>query len=517
MTDHEGYLLDQLPVAVFMCNTDGFITSYNKAAAALWGRVPLAGKEKWTDVSAVYFYTGERMSFEASTIAAALKEKRNVSGNELIIEQPTGQKIHVILHTNLVYDEHGIITGTLNTLTDLSQLKPSKQAYKKELHVTNIDLEKTEALYDRMIEEVEDYAILLLDKAGNIQNWNKGAEKIKGYKEEEIIGKNFRIFYLPEDRQNKLPERLIQQAANVGKALHEGWRLRKDNTRFWGSITITAIHNEAGNVIGFSKVTRDLTEKKTAEDLIQQYLKDLEFQNNELEQFAYAAAHDMKEPIRKVQFYNNYILESASEKLSDKEKDYLSRSVNAAFRMKTLIDDLLAYSKMSAQSDEPALANLNELFAEACAIHNDTIQETNAVIRCDKLPSLPVIPFQFIRLFDNLLGNALKYRHKDKVPAISVTSEITYLHASKDQESVEKNISYYKISITDNGIGFDAAEANKIFDLFQRLHNRGNYSGTGIGLAICKKIIQNHKGFITADAELDKGAVFNLYIPFEQV
>jgi PAS domain S-box-containing protein len=121
-------------------------------------------------------------------------------------------------------------------------------------------------LYQRMIEEIQDYAIILLDRDGFIQNWNKGAEKIKLYKEEEIIGKHFSIFYLPEDVKDRLPYRLIDIARTTGRANHEGWRKRSDDTRFWGSVTITAVHDDDGEVIGFAKVTRDLTERKAAED-----------------------------------------------------------------------------------------------------------------------------------------------------------------------------------------------------------------------------------------------------------
>src|SRR5690242_18749373 len=146
----------------------------------------------------------------------------------------------------------------------------------KAVKVINMDLNKRQAdfmaiestgnLYKKMIEEIQDYAIIVLDKNGIIQNWNKGAEKIKLYAPEEIIGKHFSIFYLPEDLENKLPQKLLNQAEYTGSASYEGWRKRKDGSKFWGSITITAIHNDNAEVIGYCKVTRDLTDKKIAED-----------------------------------------------------------------------------------------------------------------------------------------------------------------------------------------------------------------------------------------------------------
>jgi len=180
-----------------------------------------------------------------------------------------------------------------------------------------------------MVEEVEDYAILMLDSQGIIRNWNKGARKIKGYTEAEIVGNHFRVFYTKEDRDAGLPEKLIDEATRMGRAVHEGWRVRKDGTTFWGSIVITALHDRGDRVIGFSKVTRDLTARKVAEDKLVRYARQLETQNMELHQFAYAAAHDMKEPLRKVQFYYSAIKEEGVETLSKRQRDYLQRSADA--------------------------------------------------------------------------------------------------------------------------------------------------------------------------------------------
>src|SRR5580700_2430952 len=218
-----------------------------------------------------------------------------------------------------------------------------------------------EQQYHLMIGEVEDYAILMLDREGMIRNWNKGAEKIKGYTEEEAIGQNFRMFYRLEDREAGLPEMLIDEATRNGKAVHEGWRLRKDGTAFWGSVVITALHNPDGQVVGFSKVTRDLTERKQAEDKLLRYARQLEAQNNELKQFAYAAAHDMKEPLRKILMYYSAIQGENGESLpQEQQQAYLQRSAEAAKRMQQLIDDLLAFTTLvdTGQTFEPVDLNL---------------------------------------------------------------------------------------------------------------------------------------------------------------
>src|SRR5687768_7169394 len=216
---------------------------------------------------------------------------------------------------------------------------------------------KSEDPYHKMIEEIQDYAILLLDKEGNILNWNQGAEKIKGYQESEIIGKNFRIFYQEEDRINKLPERLISEATLHGKAMHEGWRVRKNREKFWGSSVITALHDERNEVIGFSKVTRDLTERKFAEELLNQKAKELEFRNRELEQFVFIASHDLQEPLRKIQVFSGLL----EKNLGDQESasKFLKKINASAKRMSSLIKDVLEYSRLSKDEELKVQVDLN--------------------------------------------------------------------------------------------------------------------------------------------------------------
>jgi PAS domain S-box-containing protein len=363
--------------------------------------------------------------------------------------------------------------------------------------------------YHLMIGEVEDYAILMLDRQGVIRNWNKGAEKIKGYKEQEIVGKHFRIFYTPEDREAGLPEQLIETAVREGKALHEGWRVRKDGTAFWGSIVITALHDPQGNVIGFSKVTRDLTERKQTEDKLQQYSHKLETQNRELQQFAYAAAHDMKEPLRKIQLYYSAIEEAGADNLSlEKQRAYMARSADAARRMQQLIDDLLTYTRMAGSAEPFEQVDLNKAVEEACAFHQDTIEHLGATVECGRLPPVRSVPVQLRQLFVNLLSNSFKYRDEARPVVISIKASRVRVPGMSDAYGSER---FYKIDFQDNGIGFSPEEGQRIFNLFERLHGRDKFPGTGIGLTICRRIMENNRGFIRATGIPGKGAAFELY------
>lgn len=384
------------------------------------------------------------------------------------------------------------------------------------------ELKKSEERYHRMINEVEDYAILLLDLEGNILNWNKGAEKIKGYKAEEIIGKHFRIFYSEHEQKQMLAERLLEEALKNGKANNEGWRRRKDGTVFWGNVVINALHDEHGKVTGFSKVTRDLTERKIAENKLIQYAenierknKKLEQANKELESFSYIASHDLQEPLRKIQAFTSRLLQKEYPNLSEWGRDVFNKVQSSANRMQKLIEALLNFSRLDKTSEEYKPADINILLEEAKNNLQEVIDSKKAIIESDQLPVMNVIPFQFSQLISNLLNNALKYSRPDVPPHIKITYGLKEGKMIPGNSVLDLN-KYHHISIIDNGISFEQQYAEKIFELFQRLHGKSEYEGTGIGLAICKKIVDNHHGFINAVGDPERGSEFNIYIPSER-
>ncbi|MFC0780431.1 PAS domain S-box protein [Flavobacterium sp. HJSW_4] len=399
------------------------------------------------------------------------------------------------------------------------ELEQQVTARTRELIQINESLRKSEERYHLMVEEVQEYSILYLNSKGIVENWNVGAEKIKGYKAEEIIGKYFAIFYTEEDQKAKLPEKLLELAREKGKVIHEGWRSRKNGSLFWASVVITAVHNKKGDIIGFSKVTHDLTERKKADDKLKMNALELEQKNNELEEmnkelqsFAYISSHDLQEPLRKIQTFASQIIEKESESLSENGKDKFKRMQNAAQRMQTLINDLLAYSRTNSQERIFIKTDLSQIIKEVKEDLTEELEQKSAVIEIGQTSEVDIIPFQFKQLLYNLISNSLKFSNPEIPIVIKIASEIA-LGENLAEEKLIPAKKYCHIKVSDNGIGFEAQYNKKIFEVFQRLHGRDRYNGTGIGLAIVKKIVENHNGIITASGIHNEGASFDIYIP----
>ncbi|HTI92697.1 MAG TPA: PAS domain S-box protein [Puia sp.] len=511
-------MLDLLPVAAYVCAMDGLIKSYNEEAVRLWGRRPVTGPkgERYNGAYRLYRENGELLPQDETPEALCLIDGVPKKDAEIIIERPDHSCSHARISVSPLRNEKGNRTGVICCLYSSAKTVHISSGVFRENALQENEERRREERYHKMIEEVEDYAIILLDREGVIVNWNKGAEKIKGYKEEEIVGKSFQEFYLEEDRQNGLPIALLNEARRNGKAIHEGWRKRKNGTAFWGSILLTALHDHQNNIIGFSKVTRDLTEKKLAEDKTKEHLAQLEFQNDELEQFVYAASHDLKEPLRKIHLYNNYVAENPANSLDPKSMEYLTRSINATHRMKNLIDDLLTYSRATANVEGYDELDLNVVIDELISLHKDEFHQKRIEIQKKPLPVIRAVPFQVKQLFSNLIDNAVKYRHPDRNPHITIQHEL--INGSKIKLfNADHAKEYHKISVKDNGIGFDSRYADRIFEIFQRLAHSNGINGSGIGLAICKKIVQNHNGFITANGKPGEGASFHIYFPKDEL
>jgi two-component system, chemotaxis family, CheB/CheR fusion protein len=259
-------------------------------------------------------------------------------------------------------------------------------------------------------------------------------------------------------------------------------------------------------------VTERTRQLKEANESLEDKNSALENMNKELEAFTYVSSHDLQEPLRKIQTFSTLILEKENQNLSDKGKNYFRLMQNAAERMQQLIRDLLAFSHINATERKFEDINLSIIIEEVKSDLKEAIEQKRAVIEANEMCEVNIIPFQFRQLMHNLIGNALKFSNPDVPPLITVTSKnIQYNKLNIANLPTQKE--YCHIKISDNGIGFENEFSEKIFEVFQKLHDREEYTGTGIGLAIVKKIVDNHNGVITATGELNKGATFDIYIP----
>lgn len=241
-------------------------------------------------------------------------------------------------------------------------------------------------------------------------------------------------------------------------------------------------------------------------------VKDLASMNKELQSFAYISSHDLQEPLRKIQTFSTLLLEHEYENLTEEGKGFFKRMQSAAQRMQSLISDLLAYSRTTISERKYEPTDLNELIVEVKMDLKEELASHQAVIESDQLCTLPIIPFQFRQLLQNLITNSLKFAVNDREPVIKITSE-KKIGSELDSELLSPNTYYCHIRVSDNGIGFEEKYNERVFELFQRLHGKDKYQGTGIGLAIVKKIVENHNGFISANGKPDQGATFDIYLP----
>jgi len=408
-----------------------------------------------------------------------------------------------ILGMTAVLAERNETEQVVNSLNRILQQRVGAGA--QELTAVLRALKDSEERFRLLVDNVQDYAVFMLDRNGWIASWNTGAERIKGYQATEIIGRHYSCFFTPEDVLTGRPQSNLIAAAGAGRTEDEGWRVRKDGSRFWANVVITAIRDSKGEVQGFAKVTRYMTahmtaeaERKQSEMLLSKQNEELIQINAELERFAYVASHDLKEPLRMITGHLGLLSKRYRAMLDKDAVEFINFAVDGAKRMEVLITDLLTYSRMGPRQKKNEEVDCEKLFSRSVMDLQAVIDESGAEVTHDPLPTLIGDSSQLGQVFLNVMGNAIKYRGTDK-PKVHVSA----MRAGNE----------WRFSVSDNGIGMDPQYQERIFLLFQRLHTRAEYPGTGIGLSICKKVIDGHGGRIWVESEIGKGSTFYFTIP----
>jgi two-component system, LuxR family, sensor kinase FixL len=345
--------------------------------------------------------------------------------------------------------------------------------------------------------------VAITDAKGTITYANKKFCAISKYPIGELIGKNHRIINSGYHPKEFFVE--MWKIISSGKTWEGEIRNRaKDGSYYWVNTTIVPFLDSQGKPEQYVAVRYDITERKMAEEQLLVNSRKLEFSNRELQDFASVAAHDLQEPLRKIQSFSDRLITKAKGELSEENKDYLERIQSSAKRMATLISDLLTYSRVTTKAQPFVPVDLNDVVKHVLSDLEVRLEQTKGKVEFGNLGTIHADPVQMNQLFLNLINNALKFHKPDEAAHVRISTKV--VEAGRGKKICE-------ISIQDNGIGFDEKYLDRIFTIFQRLHGRQEYEGTGVGLAVCRKIVDRHGGIITAKSSPGEGATFIVSLP----
>ncbi len=415
-----------------------------------------------------------------------------------------------MVKSNPRYLSNGEFMGFIGVAVDIHEQKLAEQALKEsERHF-------------RLMADLMPAKISNANAGGDVTYFNKEWLEFSGYSFEELKDFGYHKMLHPDELEEF--QQRLQHAAETGSVLEmEMQFLDKKGNYIWHLNLASPVKDEEGNVKMWVGVTTDIQAQKKQREILEEAVtertgelqkanEDLLKMNKELEAFTYVSSHDLQEPLRKIQIFAGRMLEKENQNLSGNGKEMLQRMQEAAERMRTLIQNLLAFASLGTSERKFEKTDLNKIIEEVKQELNTIIEEKQAMVEVKEMCDVKVIAFQFRQLMLNLISNALKFSKPGIPPHITIESSVIKYSNPTDAKLLPGK-AYCHITIIDNGIGFEKEYAEKIFEVFQKLHIKEEYAGTGIGLAIVKKIVENHNGIITATSDLGKGARFDIYIP----
>lgn len=478
-------LLEAAPDAMVVVNQTGEIVLLNVQAEKQFGyrRDELVGQQVTKIIPEGF---AERLIADDLRSDEDAREQQIGAGIELYGRRKKGSDFPIeIMLSPLESDEGTLITAAIR---DISLRKAAER-----------HLAQMERKYRGLLEAAPD-AMIVVNQAGEIVLVNVQAEKQFGYHRDELLGQKVKNI-IPEgfaERQlaDSLRSAEVAQAQKIGTGLELSGR-RKNETEFPIEIMLSPLQSAEGTLV--TAAIRDITTRKKAEQELFQKVEQLKRSNEELAQFAYIASHDLQEPLRMVASYTQLLARRYKGKLDADADEFIAFAVDGANRMQRLIQDLLAYSRVATKGDELLATSSEDALEQALSNLHVAISESGAEVTHDPLPEVIADKRQLMQLFQNLVGNAIKYQ-SGSAPKVHVAATMN-------------GSSKWVFSVKDNGLGIDPQYFERIFGMFQRLHQRDEFEGTGIGLAICKKIVERHGGTISVESEPGQGSTFSFALP----
>jgi PAS domain S-box-containing protein len=515
------HMLEALPVAIYTTDAAGKITYYNQAAADLAGRRPQLGSDEWCVTWRLYHPDGTPLPHDECPMALTLKQGRPIRGQEAIAERPDGTRVPLMPYPTPLFDSDGTLVGAVNLLMDISDQKRAQaQAVQMKalleerverrtqaLAETADKLKESEQTFRLLVQSVTDYAIFMLNPEGHVANWNAGAQRIKGYTRGEVVGRHFSCFYTEEDRAAGTPARALATAAREGRFEAEGWRIRKDGSRFWANVVIDPIHGDRGELVGFAKVTRDMTERRLVEEKLRHSQK-----MDALGQLTGGVAHDFNNLLTVITGNLEMLDRSPQVGRAAQPEPRVTRALASAMegarRAAMLTQRLLAFSRQQAL--QPKTLDPNRLVHRTADMLRRTLGE-RITIETRLASGIGLINADPVEL-DNAILN-LSVNARDAMPdggrLIIETANVDAAPWNKTWGG--DGVPYVLIAIRDNGVGMDPQTAAKAFDPFFTTKEIGH--GTGLGLSQVHGFVQQSGGQVLIDSRPGEGTTVRIYLP----